>query len=179
MVLFHDNIGLHPSVSEPADAGGSAGRVLVGIPCRTESVPRNQLRRMRLALSRSPVVWKSVLALYEGVRKTNTRVDDFTELNGSDEGAREHARVDVTRRLAKFGCLHNDLLELERRIESTPERYVNVRAKLISKIPRLKVECSRELRSIPFHPAQWKQFRALVEGAVEEISGLERELSPL
>jgi RNA polymerase primary sigma factor len=41
------------------------------------------------------------------------------------------------------------------------------------------VECSRELRSIPFHPSQWKQFRVLVESAVEEISGLERELSQL
>jgi RNA polymerase primary sigma factor len=136
-------------------------------------------RRMRRALSRSPIVWKSVLALYEGVRKTNTRVDAFIQLGGSDEAAREHARVDVTRRLAKFGGLHDELLELQRRIKSTPERYVNVRAKLISKIPRLKVECSRALRSIPFHPAQWKQFRALVEGAVEEISGLERELSRL
>jgi RNA polymerase primary sigma factor len=124
-------------------------------------------------------VWKRALALYEGVHNTNTRGDDFIELSGPDEAAREHARVDVTRQFAKFGQLHNELLELERRVKSTPQRYVNVRAKLISKIPRLKVQCSRELRNIPFRPASWKHFRAALEGAVQEISVFERELSPL
>ncbi len=74
-----------------------------------------------------------MLALYEGVHNTNTRVDDFIELSGADEAAREHSRVDVTRRLARFGRLHNELMELERKLNSTPQRYINVRAKLISR----------------------------------------------
>src|SRR3984885_8878867 len=35
---------------------------------------------MRKALSRSPLVWKSVLALHEEVRKGDARLEDFMEM---------------------------------------------------------------------------------------------------
>src|SRR5258708_8173872 len=131
--------------------------------------------RMQKALSRSPLVWKSVLALHEDVRSAKVRLEDLVELGGDD--AREQARIEVTRRLAKFARLNDTLQELERKIAAAPKRYVNLRAKLIGRIPRLWVGCSQELRGIPFKAAQWKRFRATVECAVEEITRLERELN--
>ncbi len=133
--------------------------------------------RMRKALSRSALVWNSVLALYEDVRADNVRLDDIAELGSADDDVREEARAAITRRFAKFARLHNELVELKQKIASAPERYVNLRAKLNAKVPRLMVKCSQEVRSIPFNPAQWKLFRASVEHAVEEINRLQRELN--
>jgi RNA polymerase primary sigma factor len=132
--------------------------------------------RMRKALSRSPLAWRSALGLYEDVRNGVVRFEDFVELGRPDDGARERARIEVTASLARLSTLNKRLLELKEKIASTPSRYVNLRAKLIATIPRLQVECSQEIRSISFHAAQWKQFRASIEHAVEEINRLGREL---
>src|SRR5579871_4204462 len=45
--------------------------------------------RLRKALSRSPLVWKRVLSLYEDVRQENVRLDELVELGGPDDEARE------------------------------------------------------------------------------------------
>src|SRR5207244_3202799 len=55
--------------------------------------------RMRKALSRSPIVWQSVLAVHGRVRRGQIRLDDVVELGGSDEAVRERARIFVTGRL--------------------------------------------------------------------------------
>ena len=140
------------------------------------SMERGKLR-MRKALSRSPLVWRSVLGLYDGVRNAEVSLEDFAEVGGADDAARKGARNKVTRSLARLARVHKELLDLEQKIASTPERYVNVRAKLSARVPRLQVRCSQEIRGIPFQAAQWKQFRALIEHVVEEIGRLERDVS--
>jgi RNA polymerase primary sigma factor len=131
--------------------------------------------RTRKALSHSPLVWRRVLAMYEDVRKGELRLDQVAEL-GSDEEARAEATPDVMRRLARFARRHKELVELRLKIKATPERHVNVRAELNARVPRLWIECSRALRVIPFQPAQWKMFRALLEDTLEKIARLEREV---
>ncbi len=63
--------------------------------------------------------------------------------------------------------------------KSVPHRRdtLYLRAKLNGKLRRLHVECSREMRTIPFNPAQWNQFRASLEAVIREIDQWERELS--
>src|SRR5437763_10302673 len=51
------------------------------------SMERGKLR-MRKALSRSPLVWRSVLALYDGVRNAEVSLEDFAEVGGADDAAR-------------------------------------------------------------------------------------------
>jgi RNA polymerase primary sigma factor len=135
--------------------------------------------RTRKALSRSPLAWRSVLALYEDVRKNKIRLEDFVELAGPDDAARDGVRGQITRHLSEFARLNHQLRELERKMAATPKRHVKLRAKLTGQIARGKVKCSREIRGIPFHSAQWKQFQGTVEQAVEEIGQLERELNNL
>ena len=130
----------------------------------------------RKALSRFPLVWRRTLALQEQVRQGSIRLDDFFELGSTDEEAREEARRDVTRRLARFARAHKNLVELENAIASTPKRHVNRHAKLAAERSRLIVKCSQHLRVIPFHPLQWKAFGAELERAVEEIAQLESAL---
>ena len=130
----------------------------------------------RKALSRSPLVWRRALTLQEEVRQGSIRLDDFFELGSPDEEAREEARREVGRRLARFARAHKSLVELENAITSTPKRYVHRHAKLAAELPRLIVKCSQELRLIPFQPHQWKGFGAELERAVEEIGQLEQAL---
>jgi RNA polymerase primary sigma factor len=137
---------------------------------------RGRLRMLK-HLSRSPLVWQTVLALSEGAREGTVRLADFVELGGADEAERNKSRANVTRQLARFGSAHKNLLDLERQIASTPTRYVKVRARLIARIPRLKIRCSQELRRIAFRAAMWKQFQAAVAQAAGEIGKLEMELS--
>ena len=132
--------------------------------------------RMRKPLSRSPMVWRRVLELYEEARQGETRLEEFTEIGGQDSEARDNARADVTRRLAKFARAINALAEMEQKIAGTPKRHVNLKAKLQSKIPRLKVKASQAMRAVPFDAAQWKRFLDLLERTAAEIGEFEREL---
>jgi RNA polymerase primary sigma factor len=146
----------------------------VGLARRME---RGNLR-MRKALSRSPIAWRSVLDSYEDVCNHQIRLDALVALGGGsdDAAARDRARAQVTRRLEDFTKLCDRFLELGRQIDSTPQRHVRVRAKMMGQRRRLQIQCALEFRRIPFHPAFWKLFRAAVEGKVEEISRLELEL---
>src|SRR5215472_11599262 len=131
---------------------------------------------IRKALSRSPLVWRRVLALQDDLRQGAVQMEDFFDLGSPDEDAREEARREVARRLSRFARAHKSLLEMEAEIPATPARYVNLRARLIAKLPRLRVKCSQELRAIRFNSDQWKQFLGDLEHAVEEISTLEQAL---
>ncbi len=133
--------------------------------------------RMRKPLSRSPLVWQTVLALSDAVREGTVRLADYVEIGGVDEAARDKSRSKATRQLAKFARAHQALLDLEHQIASTPKQHVNIRGRLIARIPRLKVTCSQELRSIPFHARQWKQFQTAIVQAAGEIGSVEKELS--
>ena len=92
-------------------------------------------QRMRKAISRCPLTWRAMLAIYEGVRDHSIRLDDLIEGGRSDEARREEARAEVTAGLAKLARVHQQLVTLERKAEATPQRHVNVRAQLSSKRP--------------------------------------------
>jgi RNA polymerase primary sigma factor len=133
--------------------------------------------RLRKALSRSPQVWRAVLAGYEAIRNDSARLDDFFELGAPDDDARDEIRAEITRRLSKLARAHAALLDLQRKIAATQPRYINVRAKLVHQSARLMVECSQQVRALPFQPAVWAEFRTSLERETEEIAALERILA--
>ena len=133
--------------------------------------------RKRKALSRSPLVWNRVLELHAGLRGSNQDLDELVELSGADSEAREKSRQEALRRFSRFARSHAEVLDLHRKLVSTPERHSKLRVKLSAKLRRLQVQCSREMRHIPFTAAEWNRFRMVVERAMEEISQLERDLA--
>jgi RNA polymerase primary sigma factor len=143
-----------------------------------QGIERGKLR-MQKALSRSPLIRQNALAACEDIREADTRLEDFVEIGGRDDTAKENARVEANRRFARLARLNSDLLALEQKLTSTPERHANLRAKLKREIIRKKVKASQELRCIPFQSIQWKRFQDALEHAVEEITRLERELKNL
>src|SRR5262249_5204903 len=94
-----------------------------------------------------------------------------------DEDVREEARAQINKRFTALNRVHRELSEVEKKIGSTPERYVNVRNRLQRETVRLKIRCSQELRAIPFQPVQWKHFHAMIEGTLELVGRIERELT--
>src|SRR5690349_11481210 len=56
--------------------------------------------RKRKALSRSPLVWKMALALYEQARRDELRLDEVTEIGGMEEEVRAAARAEVQRKFS-------------------------------------------------------------------------------
>ena len=132
--------------------------------------------RFRKAITRSPLVWRAALALYEEARKGAIRLEDFAEVGGADDAAREGARAETMKRLGKFLRLHNTLLDLQRKLVATPERHVKVRARLLGEVARANVKCSQELRGISFNAGQWKAFQSALENTVQDGVRIEREL---
>ncbi len=132
--------------------------------------------RFQKAISRSPLVWRAVVALSEAAKEGQVRMDECFELSSTDEDAREESRRSVIRQISKFTRVLNKMQKLEGEIDSTPARHTKLRARLISKRPRVHVECSRAMREIPFSAPQWIQFRTVLECASEQISQLEQEL---
>jgi RNA polymerase primary sigma factor len=145
----------------------------IDLACRME---RGKLRRHK-AISRSPMVWKKALSLLEQVRKGAIGMDTIVELgNTDDSAARKRAASEMGRRMERFARACQELDNLKEEIDSTPERHVRVRAALARRVPRLRVRCSQQLRTIPYQPSRWKEFRGMLEQVTEEIATLEREL---
>jgi RNA polymerase primary sigma factor len=133
--------------------------------------------RVRKALSRSPMVRRHALAIHVQVREGQIRLEDIVELGRQDdEDAVRRARAEVRRRFNKFAKLNQDLLELESKAATLSERYTKARAMLRREIVRLQVRCSQQMRAVPFSSGQWREFRAILENAAEEIVRLEGEL---
>ncbi|SRR5579883_37758 len=130
--------------------------------------------RMHKALSRSPLLWQATLSLYGDVRKGEAKLEDFLEIGGQEEAARNKARARAMELISKFLRAHQYYAALEQKIENAPKRYVNVRAKLASKRARAWVKVSQAARAIPFTAEQWRRFESELARTVFEIERAER-----
>ena len=137
--------------------------------------------RMQKALSRSPLVQQMVLSMYDAIRKDEINLEYVVDLGDpdADEAVKDRARAAVRHQFTKVMNLNRRLQAMTQKLASTPQRQVHVRARLNSKLARLKVELSRAIREIPFYPSEWKDFSRAVERATEEIAAFEKEYKKL
>jgi RNA polymerase primary sigma factor len=133
--------------------------------------------RVHKALSRSPLVRARALAIDEDIRAGKVDAEDLLNLSGPDETAKRRVRLDAIRQFKKLAEFENELSILRKKLASTAKR--ETRAKLTAKILRATVICSRQMRRIPFLPAQWKNFRDALAHAAEQSGNLEKQLSKL
>jgi RNA polymerase primary sigma factor len=133
--------------------------------------------RVHKALSRSPLVRARALAIDEDIRAGKVDAEDLLNLSGPDETAKRRVRLDAIRQFKKLAEFENELSILRKKLASTAKR--ETRAKLTGKILRATVICSRQMRRIPFLPAQWKNFRDALAHAAEQSGNLEKQLSKL
>ncbi len=137
--------------------------------------------RMQKALSRSPLVQQMVLSMYEAIRKGEIQLEYVADLGDpeGDEAAKEKARQEVMHQFSRVIQLNRRMQTMEQKLKATPQRQVHVRARLASKLVRLKVKFSQAIRAIPFYPSEWKDFSRALERATEEISAFEKEYKKL
>jgi RNA polymerase primary sigma factor len=133
--------------------------------------------RMQKALSRSPVVRKMALALYEDIRSGKAQPEDMLNLSSPDDAAKRRARNKALRRFQELTEMEHELSALQQRFDSSPKR--EAQAKLAGKILRATVKSSRQMRRIPFSVAQWREFRDALRRASEQSAALETQLTKL
>ena len=132
--------------------------------------------RMRKILSRSPLVRRAVLALFEGVRAEKLHLKDVVQIGGPDEAAKLRAKAEVYRQFTEAAAADAALQALDRKLNATAERQVHVRTRLASQIARARIRASQVIRQIPFQPKQWIVFADSLRLAAGEIAQLEDEM---
>ncbi len=125
--------------------------------------------KMWKALSRSPLAWRTVLAASDRIKNGEAGLDDLVEIGGRDDEARTESRSEATKKIVKFVRAYHELEKAKEKVEATPKRFVNVRAKLERKLPRLMVKVSQAFRAIPFTPDRWFDFLAELENTQRTI----------
>ena len=135
--------------------------------------------RIQKALSRSPLVRKMALALYENIRAEKVIPKDILNLSDADDAAKRRTRVAAMRRFKTLAELDHEICALQKKFALTPKHKAQARAKLVRQICRLTVKCSQEIRSIPFQTAQWEGSRGALQQAAEQLSALEQRLAKL
>jgi len=126
------------------------------------------------ALSRSPLIRRRALELHQEILAGRFPIEDAISLGTQDRELKEQAGAQILERFTKLAGLESELLALRQKLDTTPKDKVRLRARLSKKILRTSVQCSQEMRGIPFHPAQWLEFRRSLELAAEEIGALTR-----
>jgi len=133
--------------------------------------------RMLKAISRSPLVRKRALAIFEEIGAGKARLEDVANAGGADDAAKRRSRGEATRRFKKLVEAAQELSVLEEKFGALRKHKPAARAKLRRQIVRGMVKCSQALRRIPFQAAQWQEFRMALEGAAEKIGELEQKMS--
>ena len=131
--------------------------------------------RVRKALSRSPLMQKPAIAIYEGVQKSTVKLSEVAEVGGEDEKAKQRKRTLAMERFGRFARQYRQLLSLETELSRTSVRHVKVRAKLQGKLLRQQVKASQAFRDVPFSEAQWIEFRNMFKAAAA-APGASRDL---
>ena len=137
--------------------------------------------RMRKAISRSALVQLLVVKLAEQLKKGTEEIDSAVDLGDLEEGtlADTKRRGELKQLFADVGVLYKKQQQMEDKLEATARSNKRVRRRLCSKLNRANVETSLAIRKIPFRLVKWKEFSKEVEGAVEELTHLERELQKI
>jgi RNA polymerase primary sigma factor len=131
-------------------------------------------RRVRKALSRTPLVQSAVLSMYEDLRKGALPLRDIADISGVESEAREQSRQAAMERFAAAAKAGRAVRALEEKLAATPSRHVHLRDRMNGKLARLRVRFSQAIREVPFSSRQWKAFAGALEEALKEMTALEQ-----
>src|SRR3954447_8142692 len=104
--------------------------------------------RVQKALSRSPLIRRRVVRILEQVRNAEANLEDFIEIIGADDEAKENNRLAAMQGLVKVARMNSALEAMEEKFSQIPSRNRNLRAAARSRILRLTVKCSQQIRAL-------------------------------
>jgi RNA polymerase primary sigma factor len=134
-------------------------------------------------ISRSPLVWKELLAVGEELREGRRSIKEVVQFDDeelTDERVEEKTRQTL-RLIEKIERLSREVLGLVAWLERAPRsRRRNRRgARAEWRLARKRVELGRLVRSIEFNPAERKRLIEKFRRTVERLSALEQEKEKL
>jgi RNA polymerase primary sigma factor len=144
-------------------------------------IERGQLRVMQ-SLSRSPIVIRAIIALGEELRKDPSVIKDLVQFNEDDltEEKVEQKHTETLEAMAAITRLYRRVNTQRVKLAGIPRtRKPKEFRKASWKLGRLRVELSRQVRSLDYSVVQQAMFVTLIRDAVSEIRPLERELARL
>ena len=117
--------------------------------------------QMRRAMSRSPLILRQVLDLYERVEKAEQDIGSIVKVASREDTEAQRAKKcgEAKQRLAKVGRVNRQLKVAEDTLDRTPERHVRVLRRLQWKRKRLLIKLSQAIQDVPFRLNYWQHFR--------------------
>jgi len=133
-------------------------------------------------ISRSPLVWKELLAVGEELREGRRSIKEVVQFDDeelTDERVEEKTRQTL-RRIEKLDRLYREGLQLAGRLERSRrgDRKRGWR-RAQYRLARRRVEMGRLVRSIEFNPAERKRLIERLRQTIERLQALEREAGKL
>jgi RNA polymerase primary sigma factor len=132
------------------------------------------------ALSRSPVVMRSIFELAEALRRGERAFRDIVVV-GEEEAAAEEVIDD---RPEKLLAVVDQMWRLQKKCQELRQKFLAIprnrkpkeTRRLKFRLARTRIQISRLIRSIPFTQAQRDAFVAAIQATVEEFRQVEREI---
>ena len=130
--------------------------------------------QMLRAISRSPLIVKRILGLYEMIKKGEIEVDSIADIAHIDdtEALRNKKRNNAKQCLARVGRVYRQLAGVQDKLAHTPKRNVHVVRRLQHKSGRLIIKLSSAIQIVPFQQGRWDEF-------TNELQRVQANLDPL
>ena len=135
--------------------------------------------RIQKVLSRSLLIRKLALRRYQELTSGDLAIEDILHLGGSDDSAKRRARNAAMRRFKTLAELDHEICLLQKKYALLAKGKPNARRKLVGRINRMTIACSRQMRNIPFQPEEWEKYRHALVEATDHATRLEQKLTQL
>jgi RNA polymerase primary sigma factor len=132
------------------------------------------------ALSRSPLILQSIMALGEDLRANVPVALESVHLSDpapDEENPSEDKKLQVIRTIDEIERLYRKWMQLRQRLLSVPRTKVKQHRRMRWEMARTVIQASRLARSIKFSSTALRQFIDLIEKAVDDLKPLERDIA--
>jgi RNA polymerase primary sigma factor len=139
--------------------------------------------RMRKAISRCPLIQKSVVEFSELIRKGAQDLDSYVALPPA--GPEDGEAADIQRRnqirelFLAYAATHKKLLQVLDKPIAVSHSNQKLQKKWLGKLARVRVELSQAFRAIPFSRDRWMEFSEAIEETAAEMASCDTEIRKL
>ena len=137
--------------------------------------------QMLRGITRSPLIVKRVLSIYELIKKGEIEIDSVASIIHIDdtEDERNEKRHNAKQSLARVARVYRQLTTVQDRLRRTPKRNVHVLSRMQYKAKRLIIKLSNAIQRVPFQQKKWDEFTSELERAQANLEPLYSEVERL
>ncbi|MBI4462284.1 MAG: RNA polymerase sigma factor RpoD [Acidobacteria bacterium] len=143
-----------------------------------QRIERGQVRVLKV-LSRSPLIINELLKLPADLRADERSIKEIVQFDDdelTEERVAEKTRQ-VIRTLDKIAKLHNQARQAYRKLSQIRARKTMRALRARGRLARLRIRCSRLVRSVEFSPTEIKRLMDKLRQTVDELNTLERDVA--